>query len=77
MAAELIIRVHADDRVEVKVKGVAEQDSGKPVEKKLCRRITKRLEDDLGIVKHREYEREPQQEVDLTQDDDLTLGGLQ
>ncbi len=55
MPAKLIIRVRPDDRVEVEVKGLAKQDSPKPPGRKLCEKLTRRLEKDLGIVEHRQY----------------------
>lgn len=49
MKQQMIIRVHPDDRVEVKVEGLTETDSAKPKGSKLCDKITRGLERDLGL----------------------------
>jgi hypothetical protein len=56
MKRQMIIHVHPDDRVEVKVEGLTEVDNPKPAGKKLCDKITHGLEQDLGLVIHRRYE---------------------
>lgn len=60
MKRQMIIRVFPDDRVEVKVEGLTESDGSRPKGAKLCDKITRRLEQDLGVVVQRQYE-EPEQ----------------
>ena len=54
MAAKLIIHLLPDDRVHVTVEGMTEVNRPKPKGKKLCEKITKRIEQDLGAVETRE-----------------------
>jgi len=65
MLAKLIVRIHPDDRIEVKVEGMARQDASRPEGQKLCEKVTKRLIDDLGTVVDHKYE-----------DDEQELGGI-
>ena len=74
MAAKLIIRVHPDDRVDVKVEGLTAVDLAKPPEKRLCRRVSERLEKDLGVVQQRVDAEAPATGVLLTEDTPLQLG---
>jgi hypothetical protein len=53
MPRQLIIRVLPDDRVEVQVEGFTETDRDRPVDRKLCRKLTERLERDIGRVETR------------------------
>lgn len=55
MPAKLIVRVLADDRVEVSVDGLTAKDTSRPPRQKLCERVTARLERDLGAVTQRTY----------------------
>jgi hypothetical protein len=74
VSAKMIIRVHPDDRVDVRVEGLTEQDRAKPPGKKLCERVTRRLEQDLGLVSRREYDGTGQeQSVEIERDEGLTL----
>ena len=74
MAAKLIIRVSPNDRIEVKVEGLTELDRSKPKGEKLCEKVTRRLEEDLGIVEQRVYEGESQEAIELIQDQGLKIG---
>lgn len=65
MAAKLVIKVHPDDRVEVKVEGVNEPAAGAAPGRKLCERLTRQLEEDLGIVAERRYQQDRAQGVEL------------
>jgi hypothetical protein len=78
MSAKLIIRVHLDDRVEVKVEGLSGFDRSKPKGQKVCDKITRKLEHDLGIVSQRRYHDDSveEQPIELSQDDDVKLGGV-
>jgi hypothetical protein len=53
MPRQLIIRVLPDDRVEVQVEGFTETDRDRPADRKLCRKLTERLERDIGRVETR------------------------
>ena len=77
MTAKLIVRIHPDDRVEVKVEGLSNGDRSRPKGKKLCDKVTKKLESDLGLVLARQYEDEgeQEQEIEFTQEKRLELGG--
>lgn len=55
MPAKLIVRVYPDERVEVRVEGLTDRDQGHPPEKKICKKVTERLERDLGSVIQRVY----------------------
>jgi len=74
MPAKLIIRVYPDDRVHVKVEGFAGTDESKPNGEKLCEKVTRRLERDLGTVEHREYEAAPEQAMQQLSDEEIKLG---
>lgn len=72
MKRQMIIHVYPDDRVEIKVEGLTESDSAKPKGTKLCDKITRRLEQDMGLVVHRHYEEAAQtQRVELAADERL------
>lgn len=75
MPAKLIVRVHPDDRVEVRVEGLTERDMSRPKREKLCEKITRRLEQDLGIVTKREYADEGTAEnlIELSEQDRMKL----
>jgi hypothetical protein len=73
MGAKLIVRVYPDDRVEVKVEGLGQEDAAKPRGRKLCEKITKRLEADLGVTTDRTYEKGLPQYVETTQEDTLSI----
>jgi hypothetical protein len=75
MAAKLIIRMTPDDRVHVSVEGLTEVDRPKPKGEKLCEKITKRIEQDLGAVETRNYPDDAQQAIRLDEEDALRLGG--
>jgi hypothetical protein len=75
VSARMIIRVHPDDRVDVRVEGLDEADRAKPQGKKLCDKVTKTLENDLGIVTERRYSGgEQEQAAELSADERLELG---
>jgi hypothetical protein len=50
MSVKLLVKVHTDERVEVKVEGLITKDQYRPKDQKLCKKITRRLELDLGEV---------------------------
>lgn len=56
MKAKLIIRVTPDDRVQVRVEGMTEGDRPRPKGAKLCERVTRKLEADIGQVLSRRYD---------------------
>jgi hypothetical protein len=76
MPAKLIVRVYPNDRIEVKVEGLTDRDSPRPKREKLCEKVTRRLEQDLGIVTHREYEDDGTVEspIGMEQPDRVELG---
>ena len=76
MPAKLIIKVHSDERVEVKVEGLTVKDQDRPKEQKLCKKVTQRLEQDLGEVTQCVYADDGNPiAVELTHSDHLELGG--
>jgi len=77
MPAKLIVRVRPDDRVEVKVEGLTERDMSRQKPEKLCKKLTKRLERDLGSVTRCEYEGygPADDTIVLPNPEDLELGG--
>lgn len=76
MPTQLIIKVHPDDRVEVKVEGLTVRDHDRPKETKLCKQITRRLEHDLGEVMQCVYYDDRQvTDVEITDTNHLQLGG--
>jgi len=74
MAAKLVIRMTPDDRVHVSVEGLTEVDRPKPKGDKLCEKITRRIEQDLGVVETRNYPDDAQQAIRLEDEDALRLG---
>ena len=76
MQVKMIVRVHPDDRVEVKVEGLTERDMSLPKPQKLCKKITRRLEQDLGGVTKCEYADDwtAGNLIELSEEDDLELG---
>lgn len=74
MAVKLIIRVTPDERVHVAVEGLTEPDRPKPKGRKLCERMTRRLEQDLGAVESRDYRGEPMQAIEVDQATEQRLG---
>ena len=76
MPARLIVRVHPDDRIEVKVEGLTERDASRPKREKLCEKVTKRLEKDLGTVTNREYADDETVEnlIELSEEGRVDLG---
>lgn len=77
MPAKLIVRIHPDDRVEVKVEGMTDRDKSRPKRSKLCEKVTKQLEQDLGFVTSREYAAEGivQSAIELSDKERVKLGG--
>lgn len=76
MPAKLIVRVYPDDRVEVKVEGLTTRDHGRPPEKKLCMKVTERLERDLGdVTQCVYYDDRDETDVELTNPDQQEVGG--
>lgn len=55
MSAKIIIRIDPSDRVEVEVKGLSEPSQSMGSGKRLCERLTHRLEQDLGQITNRTY----------------------
>ena len=75
MAAKLVVRVHPDEHVEVKVEGLTARDQPRTGEQKLCKKVTRRLEEDLGTVTQCVYSRDfDDTAVELTNQDKLELG---
>ena len=75
MAARLIVRVHPDERVEVRVEGLTARDQNRPKEQKLCKKVTRRLEEDLGEVTQCTYSHDfDDVGVELNDTDLLELG---
>ena len=75
MPARLIVRVHPDERVEVEVEGLTVKDQDRSKEKKLCKKVTRRLEQDLGEVTQCVYSDDGSAtDVGLTNPDQLELG---
>lgn len=73
MGAKLVIRVHPNDRIEVKVEGVVEpQAAASPPQaqkrKKRCEKLTRQLESDLGEVCQRIYDDEDAQDTSVLHD---------
>ncbi len=76
MPAKLIVKVHPDERVEVKVEGLTATDQHRPKEEKLCKKVTRRLEQDLGeVTRCVYYDDGNATDVELTNTDHLELGG--
>jgi hypothetical protein len=76
MTVKLIVRVHPDDRVEVKVEGLTARDQAQPPEKKLCKKVTERLVRDLGDVTQCVYSGgDDSSEMEITNPDQIELGG--
>ncbi|HUW55167.1 MAG TPA: hypothetical protein VMZ92_00885 [Planctomycetota bacterium] len=69
MSARIVIRVHPDERVEVKVEGLKESQASAPPGARLCEKLTRRLEKDLGQVVDRTYEHPESQELDQQTDE--------
>lgn len=76
MPAKLIVRVHPDDRIEVKVEGLTDRDTSRPKREKLCEKVTRRLEQDLGTVTQREYTDHgiAGNLIELSEEDNVNLG---
>ena len=74
MAAKLIIHVFPDDRVQVKVEGLPATDAVKPQAERVCRKVTRRLEEDLGLVEHRDHEGDAKTDIQASEQDGLSLG---
>lgn len=55
MSAKIIIRIDPSDRVEVEVKGLSEPSRSAGPGRRLCERLTHRLEQDLGQITSRTY----------------------
>ena len=75
MGAKLVIRVSPDERVQVKIEGMDELDREKPKGAKLCERVTRRLEKDLGLVDDRTYPGEELEAIEVRTDEDLRVDG--
>ena len=65
MSAKIVIRVRPNDSIEVKVEGLTEPKDDVPPGKKLCERVTRRLERDLGQVVQRRYENPDVQDSEI------------
>lgn len=78
MTARLVVRVRPDDRVEVHVEGMTARDSARPKGQKLCEKVTRRLEHDLGTVVGREYDDDGLQTLDssVSEQEDVDLEGM-
>ena len=76
MTARLIVRVHPDDHVEVRVEGLSTADGNRPPGEKLCTKVTARLERDLGEVVERVFTGSNGDDTDLeiTDQKHLKLG---
>ena len=74
MARKIIIRISPDDQVHVMVEGLTETDRPRPKGKKLCEKITKRIEKDLGLTAKREYPDDGEYPIQLNEEDVLRLG---
>lgn len=74
MGAKLIIRVTADDKVEVKVEGLTDADRSKPKGSKLCEKITEKLVQDLGSIERRDYDDDAAGDFGVVDGDRLWLG---
>ena len=68
MAAKLVIRVYPDDRVQVEVEGLDDPRKDAPPGEKLCEKLTRKLEDDLGQVLERTYEQDSQRQEQFETD---------
>ena len=71
MGAKIVIRVRPDDRVEVRVEGLEEPRRDTPPGEKICEKITRRIERDLGAVVERTYDDEGVQDVAIETDERL------
>ena len=65
MSAKIVIRVRPNDSIEVKVDGLNEPAGDVPPGKKLCEKVTRRLELDLGQVVQRTYEKPDVQDSEI------------
>ncbi len=74
MGAKLIIRVTPDDNVEVKVEGLTEPDRPKPKGQKLCEKVTRVIEQDLGVVDGRDYAEDAVGDFGVLDEEQLRLG---